>query len=650
MAGVIVKIGANTDELDSALTRSKSSVKQFSSDMKRGIATAAKYGAAAAAAGAAIGVLVNHSIDASRETANLSRLANTSVNTFGKMAFAAKSVGIQQENLADILKDTSDRVGDFLTTGGGPMADFFERIAPKVGVTAEQFRKLSGPDALQLYVDSLEKANLSQNEMTFFMEAIASNATALLPLLRNGGEAMAEQARQADRLGITLSDIDSAMIEDAAVQMDKIGSVVSGFASQFTAQLSPVLSALGRQFLGLAEDAGGVGNAAATSFNVVVDAIATVANAFDALDRVLLQSETAIDTFALAFRIGLLEVAREIVEIPTAAVNEMIGIINNLPGVDVDFLGMSDFGVEITNQITSAQNQINQFNDELDRVLSEPLSGDKFKRFVADAQKAAEDSAAAAAGASIGLGVGGPGGSDAASDELKEKLEKRLDVIRMANMNERELELEKFALENEDLNMALEQQLITRQEWAELSRQQKAREEEALTEIESKASEARQKIQEEEARNKQQIMAGALSGLTTLMNSESRKMFEIGKAAAISQSIISTYTGATKALELGWPLGPIAAAAITATGFAKVASIKSQSFGGGSGGAAAGGGGAASVTQGVNAQSEEVRRSTNIDISLIGADSRDRAVAGSIISQINEEVEGGARINRVALA
>ena len=63
------------------------------------------------------------------------------------------------------------------------MADFFENIAPQVGVTADQFRKLNGADALQLYVSSLQKANVSQNDMTFYLEAIASDASYLLPLL-----------------------------------------------------------------------------------------------------------------------------------------------------------------------------------------------------------------------------------------------------------------------------------------------------------------------------------------------------------------------------------------------------------------------------------------------------------------------------------
>ena len=134
--------------------------------------------AVAAAAGAAVvalGGISTATINAATEIQNLSRMSNALPSEFQGWAAGARTVGIEQDKLADILKDMNDRVGDFISTGGGPMADFFEVIAPKVGVTADMFRKLSGPQALQLYVDSLQKANLNQQDMTFYMEAIASD-------------------------------------------------------------------------------------------------------------------------------------------------------------------------------------------------------------------------------------------------------------------------------------------------------------------------------------------------------------------------------------------------------------------------------------------------------------------------------------------
>src|SRR5690606_23962324 len=114
--------------------------------------------------------------------------ANAGFEDFQRLAHAARTVGIESDKLADIYKDVNDRVGDFVQTGGGPMADFFENIAPKVGITAEAFKNLSGPQALQLYYDSLVKAGASQQDLTFYLEAMASDATALIPLLAQGGE------------------------------------------------------------------------------------------------------------------------------------------------------------------------------------------------------------------------------------------------------------------------------------------------------------------------------------------------------------------------------------------------------------------------------------------------------------------------------
>jgi len=150
--------------------------------------------------------LVTDTANYAKEVQNLSTLAGISTDTFQKLAYGAKSVGIEQDKLGDILKDVNDKFGDFFTTGGGELKDFFDVIAPKVGVTADSFRRLSGPEALQLYVSSLEKAGVSQQQMTFYMEALANDSTLLVPLLRNNGEAMKEMGEKAKEAGVIMSD------------------------------------------------------------------------------------------------------------------------------------------------------------------------------------------------------------------------------------------------------------------------------------------------------------------------------------------------------------------------------------------------------------------------------------------------------------
>lgn len=235
---LVAKVGGFTEPLDRAARESK---KQMG-DIGKSVDVAAKALVGLGAAGAAgVGALVVSTAGAAKELIQFTSLANASATEFQRMGYAADTVGIANDKLADILKDVNDRVGDFVQTGGGPMADFFEKIAPQVGVTAEQFRKLSGPQALQLYFDSLEKANLSQADLTFYMEAMASDATALIPLLRNGGQEMGRLGDQAERLGLVLSDVETQQLADAAKAVDLLQAAFQGASNQLVVELLPAI-------------------------------------------------------------------------------------------------------------------------------------------------------------------------------------------------------------------------------------------------------------------------------------------------------------------------------------------------------------------------------------------------------------------------
>lgn len=87
--------------------------------------------------------------------------------------------------------------------------------------------------------------------------------------------------------------------------------------------------------------------------------------------------------------------------------------------------------------------------------------------------------------------------------------------------------------------------------------------------------------------NQRLNVAGNFFGqLSQLQNSENKKMARIGKAAAIAQAMIATYTGATEAYKsmagipyVGPALGIAAATAAIAAGLANVQAIRSQGTG-----------------------------------------------------------------------
>jgi len=316
-------LSAQDKALTKALDRSTKNVNRFAKKSQQNLSRTSKsfdsLGKAAKRLAPIIAAAVSvnaarNAITLGKEIADLSRIAGTTAEEFQELAFAARTVGISQEKLSDIFKDMNDRVGDFLATGGGPMKDFFEQVAPLVGVTAEQFRNLSGPQALQLYANTLEKAGANQQDFTFFMEAMASDATALVPLLRNNASGFKEIGKQARDAGAIMSNETVAGAADLDAKLYTLGTTIqTSFTNMLIAnkaqleQLTDFITDYGIPALSkLISLLASAGNITGTAFDVImgnVDDLTMVSGNVELLqqkiDKLNADKQTLIDTMAL---------------------------------------------------------------------------------------------------------------------------------------------------------------------------------------------------------------------------------------------------------------------------------------------------------------------------------------------------------------
>lgn len=235
-------LAARTGSFVSGMDKAERSSEKWRKEVEKNAkAVGAAFGAGSAAAIASLTAITVSTVNAAAEISKLSTIAGSSSTEFQKFAAGAQLVGIEQDKLADILKDVTEKAGEFAATGGGGMKDFFEQIAPQVGVTADQFAALSGPQALGLYVDTLEKAGVSQQQMTFYMESLASDATALIPLLKDNGAAMKGFADEAERAGAILSEQTIAEANKLRAAMFLMDQATTGLKNQIGSALIPVL-------------------------------------------------------------------------------------------------------------------------------------------------------------------------------------------------------------------------------------------------------------------------------------------------------------------------------------------------------------------------------------------------------------------------
>lgn len=242
--GDLAKLGKTGTNTEKSLDKTGTSSKNLSTSMVSLGKTTAGVTVAMGAAGAAVAATTIAIAAQVVATDNLRRVSGLSIDQFEASAFAAQQYGLGVEQLGDAFKDTSERIGDFIATGGGPLQDF----ADVLGYTAEQtlaFAKevegLSGKDVLIRMVEELENAGASTEEMSFALEGMASDLTLLLPLLQNGGKEFDRLSQAMDAVTVPLDQED---IDKFRGLNEAVGLATGAMESLLTEAVLPLVEPL----------------------------------------------------------------------------------------------------------------------------------------------------------------------------------------------------------------------------------------------------------------------------------------------------------------------------------------------------------------------------------------------------------------------
>ena len=229
---------------------------------------------------------------------DLAVIANTSNREFQRLSAGAEQYSVSQEKLAKILNNSNKTLGQFIQTGKGPLLDFFKNIAPQVDLTAESFRNLSGPQALQLYYNALEQAGLPQSEMIYYLEQLSARSSKLIPLLRDNGAEFKRLGDAAEAAGAVMSGKTIDSLERAEDRLTRMKRSLTVLWGEILVKVIPVVQIISNGF-GFLGDTLGVVSAVVVSFGkalgtVVVAAIQPAITAFEVLGTVMQSTSLAI--------------------------------------------------------------------------------------------------------------------------------------------------------------------------------------------------------------------------------------------------------------------------------------------------------------------------------------------------------------------
>ena len=558
---VFVRFGADIGPLEKGVNQASSKLNQISAKSRETANAMAKMSLAAAAAGTAIGIkLVSNSLAAIDAQAKLAKQLGTSSTSIATLNRAADMSGISMKQIEAGAKNLEVAMGE-AAQGTGVAVDTLKRLNLTAkdleGMTLDQ-KILTVNKALQENIPKAERAAAAS-------DLFGKRAGFAISQLDAG--TISEATRQVEGMGLAISDVDAAKVEAANDAMASIGMAVEGASQQLSIVLAPLLEDMALKFQEAAIETGGFRTQAVDAVNSVAGAIGLMADGIHGADVIISGLGVGFKTLeavALEVVASIAEYFDSLTRGFANSINEMSSIAESITGIDLGKLvvGESGFVETVRSAATGATEELKEGMNALHNKMMEPMPSESLKTWVNEVL--------------------------AASDRVKEIKNGQDDTPKEGAPVEAEFDVESLASVS-NAKTEYERLLAMQQEFQELSKgaQTEFKDDQLVTD-EQYANASRQ-IEENLSKAKLQLASSAFGNLSSLMQSENKKMFQAGKVAAIAQATIDGYSSVLSSYKHGAALGgPVLGAAFAATaGVAtavQISNISSASFGGGGGG------------------------------------------------------------------
>ena len=303
--GGVKAIRANTKEAE-AFQKQMQKTSRSAKDMGKAVKSSAKAGAAALAAlTAASAAYVIHNGNQIKQQVNYARALQMSNESLASLTYAFRDSVVGGEKLADMLKDTSEKIGEAYAEGSGEAVEALEML----NLSSAKLVQMSPDEQLYAIADALQGVG-TQSEKIAIGEKLASDFAYLLPWLEGGAEGIKKSREEAKILGVALNDVDSAKVEMAASDMGRLGQAAKGAGNLLTAQLAPAFGSVSNMIVENILSTDASREATADLGEVAVDVMAGIVSGWDKVTEALDWANMGLDGLIAAHLDGYAKIQK----------------------------------------------------------------------------------------------------------------------------------------------------------------------------------------------------------------------------------------------------------------------------------------------------------------------------------------------------
>lgn len=607
-------LSLNSAPLEAGAGRAEKRLGSLRDTMSSVVSKAAIMGGSiATGAAAGLALLTKRGLEAVDSQAKLARQLGGTITGLRALEGAAGDAGISSEGMASAMERLNARIGE-AQRGTGTAAESFERL----GLNANELARMDVDDRAAAIADRMKEMGLSTQQAGDELRQMGIRQGEVINLMLQGGDAIREERKTVEALGLALSEVDARQVEMANDALGVFGDLMTGIKSQLAVAAAPFITQMATDIEDAAKAAGGWKDEIKSAielgikgFGKLLDVLHGVRVSFKLMQVASAELETGLKSFA-------------------------------------GFVGIGD-GAD------DAKQRAAKLREELHQLAVQEMPSDKAAKFLEDVRKRSEEAAQAAVSARTGNGsaftpTAGGEKEETEAEKYRRETEEKLNAIRERFMAEDELQIARFEAEQLMLNNARDARILSEQEHKSLMEQLEQEHQDNLNAIKERGLKSGltflAKIQNDTLRKTADGFAAAIQTAAT----SSKKMFDINKALSLANALVTLPDSIIQAVRNagGLPFGAFAGAATAAQGIAQIAAIKSTNFGGGgASGSVAGAANPANTTQAPAQQQQRASQAININVAggLNPEDLYSGKMIRALFDELNANIDNGMSFN-----
>ncbi len=322
IANLAVSITARIGSFEKGFARAQKIAARFGADIGRHTLTVAKWaGALVAAAAGALALLTKNQLAAIDSTSKLARTVGLSTEELAGYQHAADLAGVDSEAFSKGVVRMNRTIAD--AASGSKTA---ERELSRVGLRVADLANLSTDQRIELLADRYLTIGDAAERSSFLMNVFGRSGIGIGNLFEQGSKGIAAAQQEAEKLGLTFSEIDGRRVEEANDMLTRAKAILTGIGRTIAVLVSPYILGLAEDLVKAGTAGEGMGGMVVNAFNWVVKAIARATDYFELLKAGWFGFQAIVHTGAgiVVSMVGLI----------AKAIQELI---NLLPGVEKSF-------------------------------------------------------------------------------------------------------------------------------------------------------------------------------------------------------------------------------------------------------------------------------------------------------------------------